>query len=588
MDLPERSRSRLLAAALVAAAVAGLAFANSLANDFAYDDHLIIAGNEAIHSLGTLPGTFWKPFWPGQHGRELGLWRPVATLVYGLQWMLWQGDATGFHVVNVLLNSIASGLVVLLLGHLLPVRPAFLAGLLFAVHPVHVEAVANVVGMAEILAACLYLGACLVVVAHPGRMRPRPLLTTIALFLCAALVKEGAITLPAVVFLLDCARRDIGVRESRGYLRDRGPLYGGLALAVAAVFAGRLAVLGSVADPFPPLGAEVLASGSVPRIWTVLVTWPQVFRLLLLPLDLSADYAPGLIPIAYGWTLEGALGLAMGLGALGIAWAAWRTGVLHPGRPGARAVGFGIIWFFVTSLPTSNLLFLTGILLAERTLYLPSVGFVAAIAWILSGLERERPWAGRAATLAIVVLLLCRTIERNPTWRDNSTVFTTLIHEHPESGRAQWMIGDLHFADGDDAEGLAAYRRAIGLLGGSYALMSEIGLNLYSAGLDQAAEHVLHSAWELRPDMGRAPALLALLHHRQGRWTLAEQAVRAALRAEPENPLLRHVLARSLEGQGHHREALDARATAIEPRPEDLSPGSRHGPNKRLSQGYVK
>ncbi len=74
----------LRSASLLAALAAALAFANSVGNDFAYDDRLIIAGNEGIQSLESLPGTFAKPYWPNAHGREPGLWRPVTTWVHGL------------------------------------------------------------------------------------------------------------------------------------------------------------------------------------------------------------------------------------------------------------------------------------------------------------------------------------------------------------------------------------------------------------------------------------------------------------------------------------------------------------------------
>lgn len=211
----------LRAAAWVAALTAALAFANSLGNDFAYDDRLIIAGNEAIRSLETLPATFTKPYWPNRHGRELGLWRPLTTWVYGLQWALWNGNPAGFHLVNVILASMSAALAVLLLGRLLPVPAALAGGLLFAVHPVHAEAVANVVGMAELLSAVPYLAACLVAVRHPGRMRAGRLAIVTGLFLAAMLAKESAVTLPGAVLLIDAARRDLRVDQLHGYLAER-------------------------------------------------------------------------------------------------------------------------------------------------------------------------------------------------------------------------------------------------------------------------------------------------------------------------------------------------------------------------------
>ena len=539
----------LPACAAVAALAGSAAFANSIGNDFAYDDRLIVLGNETIQRLETLPGTFLEPYWPNRYGAEIGLWRPVATWAYGLQWALWDGDPTGFHLVNIALNSLCAALVVLLLGQLLPVLAAAVGGILFAVHPVHTEVVANVVGMAELLSANLYLGACLVVVRSGGRMRAGSLTVAGGLFLLAALVKESAVTLPGAVLLLDAARKTLRLGDVKGYITDWWPLYAVLALVTAGVFAGRVAVLGSVADAFPPMGAEVLADGDVPRIWTVLSTWPEVFRLLLFPLDLSADYTPEVISVAYGWTARSVLGLVLGLGVLAVAWATWRTGRLSTDRLVPRALGFGILWFVVTVLPVSNLFFLTGVLLAERTLFLPSVGLAAGAGWMLVQLHREHPRIGAAVTVAAILLLCCRTIARNPVWKDSSTVFEALIREHPESGRAQWLVGDLHFNRGEYVEGLVAYRRAIGMLGESYTLLSEVGRRLVFAGFDEAGERVLRRAWSRHPEFGLAPSILAMLYDRQGRWRRAEDASRAALAVEPDNPTQVHLLARARAAQ---------------------------------------
>ena len=131
-------------------------------------------------------------------------------------------------------------------------------------------------------------------------------------------------------------------------------------------------------------------------------------------------------------------------------------------------------------------------------------------------------------------LLLCRTFARNPTWRDNATVFSTLLRERPESGRAHWIIGDVHFARGERELGLAAYRRAIGMVGGSYTLLVEVGRTLLIEELDRSAEHVLRRAWSDHPEYAAAPAFLSVLYNRQGRRELAEAAARAASRVDPD------------------------------------------------------
>ena len=200
-------------AAFLAGAAAVLLSANSVLNDFAFDDLSIIVQNTSIQDLGSLPEALVSPYWPNEYGQALGLWRPLATAFYGLQWALWGENPAMFHVMNVLLHGVVTALVVLVLAQLAPLALAFVAGLLFAAHPVHVEAVANVVGLAEVLSSALFLGACLVFLRAGERIALLPGAAITLLFVFAFLAKESAVTLPGVLFLLDQVAFRVTVRS---------------------------------------------------------------------------------------------------------------------------------------------------------------------------------------------------------------------------------------------------------------------------------------------------------------------------------------------------------------------------------------
>src|SRR5690606_23003950 len=136
-------------------------YANALANGFALDDVYIIQRNPRVHDLSNLRDIWLTPYWPWS-GRELGLYRPGTIFLYAVQWAIGEGAAQAFHVMNLLLHALASVLVFVLLRRLVSDIPALAGALIFAVHPVHAEAVANVVGQAEIVAAIAVLAACLV------------------------------------------------------------------------------------------------------------------------------------------------------------------------------------------------------------------------------------------------------------------------------------------------------------------------------------------------------------------------------------------------------------------------------------------
>lgn len=548
-------------AALVVFVLAAAAYANSLPNDFAYDDVHIILENPGIQALSSLPGALTEPYWPGVYGRELGLWRPTTTLLLGMEYAVAGREPLLYHAVNVVGHAATSALVVVFLALLLPVSAALAGGLLFAVHPVHVEAVANVIGVAEILSTFFYLAACVVLLRHPGRM-PWGKLALVGLFYALAFgAKESAVTLPGVVLLLDGARRRLRVRDLGPYLRERWPVYGVLAAVAGVLLTLRFRILGSIAHPFGPLGADLLTE--VPRIWTLAEIWSHYVRLMVFPMDLSSDYSPNVIPISLGWNAANLVGLVLALGILAGAWAAWRRRALGPDRLSARAAGFGVVWFVITISPISNFFFLSGVLLAERTLYLPSVGFVALAGWLVVRLARDRPrvaWAG----LAVAVLLMgARTWERNPTWRDNLTVFETLIEDYPYSGRSQWVLGDLFFQRGRPHDGLVSYRAAIDILGPHYQLITEIAKKLIAAEYVDAAERLLMYSYREAPELTVAPGLIAVIRSERGDAEGTERWARRSLALEDDDPVRHHLLAWALAEQGRWEEAAQARLGAI-------------------------
>ena len=377
-DSPLRS---VRSAAYLAGAAAVLVSVNVVFNDFTFDDLPILVENTRIQDFGTLPEAFVTPYWPGEYGQDLGLWRPATTALLAMQWAVWGENPAMFHVVNLVLHGVVTALVVLVLAELTPIALAFIAGLLFAVHPIHVEAVANVVGFAEIFSSVLYLLACLLFLRSGIRITLRRGAAITVLFLVAFLAKESAVTLPGVLFLLDGARADTRVREVLSYVRRRWPIYASLTAVAGLVLVARSAVLGNIASSVAPLGAELLQH-DVPRIWTVASIWPHYFRLLFFPLDLSADYAPSVIPLALDLNGSGILGTLLLVGTLLLAFRLWGKKTLQPSGYPPRLFSFGVVWLVITLSPVSNVLFLSGILLAERTFYLPSLGFVALLTWI--------------------------------------------------------------------------------------------------------------------------------------------------------------------------------------------------------------
>lgn len=550
------------AAYLVVGFLAVVVYLNALPNDFAYDDHHIVAVNENIHQVSTWFEAFVTPYWPGAYGRELGLWRPVTTLSFGVQWVLGGGDPLLFHMVNVLAHLVVSVVILALFIELLSLPAAFAGAALFAVHPVHVEAVANVVGYSEIISTLGVVAACLVHIRGGPVSTWRTAFAVGGLYVVAFGAKESGVTLPGLIFLVDAARGHIGFREVPRYVQERWKTYLVMLLVAIGLLGGRFAILGSIANPFGPLGADLLAE--IPKIWTLGDIWMHYVRLWVFPMDLAADYTPNVLPISISWRPENIVGVGLALLVLALTLVTWRKPVLEGGSNTTRAAAFGVVWFIIAMSPVSNTLFLSGVLLAERTLYLPSVGLAAATGWLIVRMAQDRKRVAWGTLIVAVTLGSVRTWTRNPTWKDTDTVFQQLLEDYPQSGRSQWAIGDQFIRAGQVSEGLLSYRAAINLLGTSYQLMTEIASSLMNMERYRGAENILRYAINDSPQFPLAYSLVTAIRAERGDAPGTEEWARQSLAVYDPDAARHHLLAWSLAAQGRFEEAAEARARGDE------------------------
>jgi hypothetical protein len=424
--------------ALVAAAV----FAPTVGFVFVYDDIWVVLNNSLLHSLARwreILATPWQPH---------GLYRPFTSLTFAANWALGAGAPGGFHLVNLLLHALASVLVFLLAARWLPRMGALAAALLFAVHPVHVEAVANVVGRAELLATVFTLGAGLLYLRHgdlvrtTGRWQPATALGTLAMVLLALASKESAFAAPALLLLLDWLREREAGRAFRLRHDPQWALWLGVVALTAAWLVLRARILGNLAGDQPAPG---LAGTSVPeRVIIMLPVVTEYLRLLLVPVRLSADYSPDFLPVTRAFTARAALGLLLLAACVVVAVLARRR---------APLLTAGIAWVGASLLIVANLIVPTGILLAERTLYLPSVGVCLALGWLWSEAWQRRPVVAAAALGVVLIAGSARTVTRAGAWKDNTVFFHQLVRDAPGSYRAAWVGGALAYLAGDSAAG---------------------------------------------------------------------------------------------------------------------------------------
>lgn len=536
-----RSRGRLLAAALVAV-VALLQYAGTLSYGAAWDDTRFVFESGARGGVAAIPELVTSPFLRDlPAGRSP--YRPLTAASYALDWSLGGGQASFFHWTNTALHATAS---VLVLGVLLALgaglAPAVFGGLVFAVHPVHAEAVANLAGRAELLVAVSLLGATLL------HLRGRSIVAVMACFAAGLAAKENAIVLPGLLMALTLLRpeADVAARgnvptphRSGGVPGGRAaltrvvrawPLWSGLVAVAAVYMLARRAVLGTFTTH--DVAPFILPLPTGTRVATAVANWTEYVRLMVYPADLVVDYGPAVIQVSTVGDLPFWTGLAVGAGVVFLAAVAW---------PRTRLPALGVAWFAVAVAPVSNLLVPIAQWLAERFLYLPSVGLSLAVAggWHVAAVRLRSPGARRAAgalAVAALALLAARTWTRNATWRDTDTVARTLIEEHPEAFRAQWLLGMALLEAGRAEEGLAALTRARDLNPNAIELHLELAgwwLRLGRAEEARAAMEALPLGRHAGRDALLARSLAAL-----GEAEAADSVVALGLAAFPGNPTL--------------------------------------------------
>ncbi len=435
-----------------------LAFSNTLHNTgFALDNKFIILEDPRLRqsTQDNLKLIFTEDYWWPK--AVSGLYRPLTTLSYMFNCAVLgnDGHAAGYHWINLLLHWLNAILVyftaLVLLKNLWPA--AFTAAL-FATHPIVTESVSNIIGRADLFATAAIVGGllCYAKSTTVGGWRKASWLvalmvvTTIGVF-----CKESAVAVLGVMALYDFTYRM--QRKRPGWLANLVANFWGFAvegyLALIPPFALLWYVRHSVFEKLRPPELPFVDNPLVGwDFWTARMTAVKVigkyFWLLLWPRTLSCDYSYNQIPMV-DWhfhTWEDLKALIALISVVMVVLVAIRNYRRN------QALFFFILLFFGTFLPTSNLMVIIGSIMAERFMYLPSIGFAGCLVIAVHALyQRTIPrlkMAGPAGvisppavagTVLGIVVLACgvRTYYRNFDWEDDVRLWTQAVQVYPDS-----------------------------------------------------------------------------------------------------------------------------------------------------------
>jgi hypothetical protein len=424
----ESKRTTLLTVALLICAVS-LAYTNSLWGSFQFDDFNVIVNNQRVHT--------WQAW---LQDLQQGI-RPLLKFTYTQNWTMGLGE-TGFHLTNVLIHLCNTLLVWQLSRRFVANLPAlqaqstlpFMAALLFAVHPVHTEAVTYICGRSSALMTLFYLSGLLFYIA--GRAKNKQWYMHVLTPLCMLLalsVKETAVTFPFALMLWEIYNGG----SVKTTIRSQWSSWA-LLLASAVFFLlhpGYLSMVETSGD-FNSLGGNIA---------TQLLAFVYLLRQWLLPLWLNID--PDL-PVLHGFAglLPHALVLLLVLVMLLL---------IFRRRPW---LSFALAWAVLQLVPLY--LFLPRLDVAnDRQLYLVSWPLALAVVAELS--LWLKPLAFRLGTGIVLISLMSVTVLRNQDYRNEITLWEATVKRSPEKARVQNNLGFAYMLAGRKEEARVAFNASL-------------------------------------------------------------------------------------------------------------------------------
>ncbi len=540
-------------------------YLNSVSNDFVFDDAPIVSSNPAIRSI--TPIQFLKsPYWTKQ--QYLGIYRPFVITSLSIDYAVWRRWAPGFRLTNLALHAINATLVFSIFKSV--VGPGILpltAMVVYAVHPVHTEAVTTIVGRSELFSACFFLSAWLLF------RRGRTGWASVAFFL-PLLSKENALSLP-VVLVLDIMipsapgrGRRAAPGEGLGFdanlealtqpsTRGRGWKLVPIFVITIVYLALRFSVLGGFGIP---TAAQYMAGHLTyfDRLLTAGRVFTKYLILIVFPVNLAGDYDFNAIPIAKLIDRDAWLGLLM-IGAV-ICSAIYFY--IRRNWP----LGLGLSVAVLAFLPSSNWVFPISVLMAERFLYLPMVGVSFAAAIGFSSIKDKRLRSLVGVGLLITAIVLCNS--HDYIRRNDFTFFKNMVRVVPNSAKARLGYGFALIKAGRNGEAAKQLEAGLEIIPDYPELLAALALTKMTSNNCTDAWPLLKRAIEIDPNHADTHRRMGDCYFKEGRAREAEAMYRQAAESIPNPDAMLYLMwGQSLEMLGRSAEAIDAygRATLIEP-----------------------
>lgn len=434
-----------------------LVYGNTLWNQYASDDAIVLTDNIYVQQgFSGIKDIFTHDVFEGffKEKKSLvagGRYRPLSVATFAIEYDLFGLSPALSHAINVLFFALTALLIYFLLQQLLPKQKdspfyleiSFLAAIFYAAHPIHTEAVANIKGRDEIMSMLFAIASLAATVLYLKKGTKYLLLAAVAMLL-SLLSKENAITFLAVIPLTFYFFTKANAKQYT------------LAIAAALVptilyliLRAQFAASGLAEESSEVLNNPFVGATFAERYATPVYSFLLYYYKLVFPHPLSHDYYFKQIPLIDFGNIKFIAAAIVTLALIGIALNQIKRKTI---------VSYSILYYFITFSVVSNILFSVGIIMNERFLFMPSLGFSLLLAAGFHYLFQSKKLPMQVTTLlagAVLLLYSAKTFSRNAVWKDNLTLFTTDAKNSPNSAKVNTSAGgDLLAASDNEADSL--------------------------------------------------------------------------------------------------------------------------------------
>jgi tetratricopeptide (TPR) repeat protein len=470
-------------------------YLNSLPGPFLWDDINLISNNPYIGNLASAPKILFGDIGSGSR-QNYGFYRPLQIFSYLVDYHIWGSEVMGYHLTGVLLHILVALSVfwlalVLFKDEIL----SFFAGLLYAVHPIHTEAVAYISGRTDPLSALFLLVAAVFYIRAIETPRILFYALTLFSFFLALLSREYSLIFPVLMLVYHYAFRK---RVDAKFF-----------VSVIIVSLLYLVLRGSVMT----FGLSQLAKNPSPieRVPGFFAAIAEYCRLIVLPLDIHMAYGQKTF---YFTDIQALIGLAIFAGML-----------VFMLKSKDKLVKFSIAWFLVALVPVSNILPQLNAVMAAHWLYLPSIGIFILAGKGLSVLYNNSNTKKISLMLLAFLLIFYSilTIEQNNYWNDPKAFFERTIKYAPESysWKLYYHLANERLKVGKTKEAIALYKKSLSLNGQFADTYNKLGEAYAETGDVDRAIFVYKKALWIDPSFTAAYKNLAVIYRKLGRADLA-------------------------------------------------------------------